>query len=44
MVPGQRVCAFVEYVTELESTVAMNGLQHFKITAEHLMQISYAKR
>jgi U1 small nuclear ribonucleoprotein A len=44
MVPGKPGIAFVEYETELESSVAMRSLQHFKITPEHLMLISYARR
>jgi len=44
MVQGKQGIAFVEFESEVESTVAMNGLQHFKITPTHLMVISYAKK
>ena len=35
---------FVEFENELQSGVAMSGLQGFKITPTNLMQITYAKR
>jgi len=44
MVTGKQGIAFVEFENELEAGVAMNGLQHFKITPTHLMVISYAKK
>jgi len=44
LVKGKSVVAFVEFENEVESGVAMASLQHFKITATHLMVISYAKR
>eukprot|EP00013_Stygamoeba_regulata_P007858 CAMPEP_0177681020 /NCGR_PEP_ID=MMETSP0447-20121125/30486_1 /TAXON_ID=0 /ORGANISM="Stygamoeba regulata, Strain BSH-02190019" /LENGTH=298 /DNA_ID=CAMNT_0019190395 /DNA_START=42 /DNA_END=940 /DNA_ORIENTATION=- len=43
MVPGKKGIAFVEFSTDVEAGVAMTGLQLFKITPEHMMQISYAK-
>ena len=36
--------AFVEFSTEVESTVAMNALQGFKIKSDCIMHISYAKK
>lgn len=44
MVPGKQGIAFVEFESEADAGVAMNGLQHFKITPTHLMVISYAKK
>jgi len=44
MVTGKQGIAFVEFENEPEAGVAMNGLQHFKITPTHLMVISYAKK
>jgi len=44
MVQGKQGIAFVEFETESEAGVAMNGLQHFKIKPTHLMVISYAKK
>jgi RNA recognition motif-containing protein len=44
MVPGKQGIAFVEFESEADSGVAMNGLQHFKVTPTHLMVISYAKK
>jgi len=44
LVPGKKGIAFVEFENEIQSGVAMNGLQGFKITTEHLMVISFAKR
>ncbi|KAJ8466146.1 hypothetical protein OPV22_028698 [Ensete ventricosum] len=36
--------AFVEYGDEMQSTVAMQGLQGFKITQQNSMLITYAKK
>lgn len=36
--------AFVEFENEVEAGVAMSSLQHFKVTEENLLVISYAKR
>jgi RNA recognition motif-containing protein len=44
MVPGKQGIAFVEFNSEMEAAVAMNGLQHFKITPTHLMVVSFAKK
>jgi len=44
MVHGKSGIAFVEFESETEAGVAMNGLQHFKITPTHLMVINYAKK
>lgn len=44
MVQGKQGIAFVEFENEIEAGVAMNALQHFKITPTHLMVISYAKK
>mmetsp|Transcript_33808 Transcript_33808/g.74169 ORF Transcript_33808/g.74169 Transcript_33808/m.74169 type:complete len:243 (-) Transcript_33808:718-1446(-) len=44
LVPGKSGIAFVEFENEMQSGVAMAGLQNFKITPTNLMKISYAKR
>jgi len=44
LVPGKAGIAFVEFTTEGQAGVAMNGLQGFKVTAEHSMRITYAKK
>ena len=44
MVPGTEGIAFVEFENEMEAAVAMNQLQHFKVTPSHLMVISFAKK
>ncbi|PKU64361.1 U1 small nuclear ribonucleoprotein A [Dendrobium catenatum] len=36
--------AFVEYGDEIQSTVSMQALQGFKMTAQNPMVISYAKK
>jgi len=44
LVPGKKGIAFVEFEDEVQAAVAMEGLQHFKITQDNLMVISYAKK
>ena len=44
LVPGKSGIAFVEYESDVQSGVAMGGLQGFKITPTHLMKISFAKQ
>jgi RNA recognition motif-containing protein len=44
LVPGKAGIAFVEFESEMQSGVAMGGLQNFKITPQNLMKVSYAKR
>jgi len=44
LVPGKKGIAFVEFDNEVQAGVAMEGLQHFKITPENLMVISFAKK
>ncbi len=44
MVTGKQGIAFVEFESDAEAGIAMNGLQHFKITGTHLMVISFAKK
>jgi len=43
LVTGKQGIAFVEFSSEIESAVAMNNLQNFKITPTHLMVISFAR-
>nr|WJH19457.1 U1/U2 small nuclear ribonucleoprotein U1A2B-2 [Euglena gracilis] len=42
--PGKLPVAFVEFGTEQQAKEAKAGLQGFKITYEHSLRISYAKR
>lgn len=44
MVEAKPGIAFVEYSDEMQSTVAMQGLQGFKITQQNPMLITYAKK
>ncbi|EPS69668.1 hypothetical protein M569_05098 [Genlisea aurea] len=44
MVEAKPGIAFIEYENEMQSTVAMQGLQGFKITDDHPMLITYAKK
>ncbi|KAL5060584.1 hypothetical protein RYX36_032188 [Vicia faba] len=44
MVETKPGIAFVEYVDEMQSTVAMQALQSFKITPQNPMLITYAKK
>lgn len=44
MVEAKPGIAFVEYENEMQSTVAMQGLQGFKITQDNPMLITYAKK
>ncbi|KAL0389648.1 UNVERIFIED_CONTAM: U1 small nuclear ribonucleoprotein A [Sesamum calycinum] len=44
MVEAKPGIAFVEYENEMQSTVAMQGLQGFKITDDNPMLITYAKK
>ncbi|KAL4202855.1 hypothetical protein AMTRI_Chr02g265610 [Amborella trichopoda] len=44
MVEAKPGIAFVEYGDEVQATMAMNGLQNFKITPQNPMLITYAKK
>ncbi|KAL1542634.1 U1 small nuclear ribonucleoprotein A [Salvia divinorum] len=44
MVEAKPGIAFIEYENEMQSTVAMQGLQGFKITDDHPMLVTYAKK
>lgn len=44
MVEAKPGIAFVEYGDEIQSTVAMQGLQNFKISQQNPMLITYAKK
>ncbi|THG14620.1 hypothetical protein TEA_016404 [Camellia sinensis var. sinensis] len=44
MVEAKPGIAFIEYENEMQSTVAMQGLQGFKISPENPMLITYAKK
>ena len=43
-VPGKDGIAFVEFGDEMQATVAMNGLQGFKVTSDDHIRITYAKK
>jgi hypothetical protein len=40
----ERGLAFVEFADEGSSTVALQGLNNFRLTATHLMSVAYAKK
>ncbi len=44
MVEARPGIAFVEYENEMQSGVALNGLQGFKVTPTNAMAITYAKQ
>jgi U2 small nuclear ribonucleoprotein B'' len=44
LVPTKKGLAFVEFETEMQATVAMTGLNNFRVDDTHAMVISYAKR
>lgn len=44
MVETKPGIAFVEYENEMQSTYAMQSLQGFKITDDHPMLVTYAKK
>uniref|UniRef100_A0A0X3PDE8 RRM domain-containing protein n=1 Tax=Schistocephalus solidus TaxID=70667 RepID=A0A0X3PDE8_SCHSO len=44
MVPGRHDIAFVEFVNELESATAKQGLQGFNIRPGHPLRITFAKK
>lgn len=44
MVDTRPGIAFVEFENDMQASVAMSGLEGFKITPEKAMSISYAKQ
>ena len=42
-VPAKPGIAFIEFETEMQATVAMTGLQGFKVTPQNAMKITYSK-
>ncbi|EFN50825.1 hypothetical protein CHLNCDRAFT_28661 [Chlorella variabilis] len=42
-VPAKPGIAFIEFETEMQATVAMTGLQGFKVTPQNSMTITYSK-
>lgn len=44
MVEARPGIAFVEFDNDMQASVAMNGLQNFKITPTNAMAITYAKQ
>jgi U2 small nuclear ribonucleoprotein B'' len=43
VVPSKPGIAFVEFETEMQATVALTGLQGFKVTPQNAMKITYSK-
>ncbi|PSC70739.1 U2 small nuclear ribonucleo B -like isoform B [Micractinium conductrix] len=43
MIPSKPGVAFIEFETEMQASVALSGLQGFKITPQNAMTITYAK-
>mmetsp|Transcript_26528 Transcript_26528/g.50422 ORF Transcript_26528/g.50422 Transcript_26528/m.50422 type:complete len:221 (-) Transcript_26528:284-946(-) len=43
MVEAKPGISFVEFESDMQSSVAMAGLQNFKVTPQHQMQITFAK-
>ena len=44
MVPQKPGIAFVEYEDDVQATVAMQGLQGFKLATDKAMQITFARQ
>lgn len=44
MVDARPGIAFVEMENDMQASVAMQGLQNFKITPTHAMNITFAKQ
>lgn len=44
MVDGRPGIGFVEFENDMQASVALSGLQGFKITPTHPMAVSYAKQ
>jgi U2 small nuclear ribonucleoprotein B'' len=44
MVPGKPGISFIEFESDQQAGVALNGLQGFKITPQNQIKLSYAKK
>ena len=44
MVPGKPGISFIEFESDQQAMVALNGLQGFKITPQNQIKLSYAKK
>jgi len=44
MVPSKKGIAFVEFGDEAQATAALTGLNSFKLTPEHPIDLSYARK
>lgn len=44
LVPGRPGIGFVDFENEAQASVALAGLQNFKITPQHAMQVTFAKQ
>lgn len=43
VVPSKPGIAFIEFETEMQASVALTGLQGFKVTPQNAMRITYTK-
>ncbi len=44
MVPGKKGLAFVEFFDEVQASIALQGLNGFKLTADERLKVSFAKK
>ncbi|ETV93836.1 hypothetical protein H310_12189 [Aphanomyces invadans] len=44
LVPGKKGLAFVEFLDEVQASIALQGLNGFKLSAEDRLKISFAKK
>jgi U2 small nuclear ribonucleoprotein B'' len=44
MVPGKKGLAFVEYFDEVQASIALQGLNGFKLSADERLKVSFAKK
>ena len=44
MVPGKKGIAFVEFADETQASLALQGLNNFKLTPTDILKLSFAKR
>ncbi|KAF0686643.1 Aste57867_21567 [Aphanomyces stellatus] len=44
MVPGKKGLAFVEFLDEVQASIALQGLNGFKLSADERLKVSFAKK
>ena len=44
MVPGKKGIAFVEFADDVQASLALAGLNNFKLTPTHTLELTFAKR